>query len=78
MSKKSVVFLTALGVAAAAAGAYVVRRQVAADMADAIGGPTAPVNQWTTDDADALDERLAEASNEELSDAADDQPAAAR
>ena len=77
MSKKSVVFLTALGVAAAAAGAYVVRRQVA-DMADAIGGPTAPVNQWTTDDADALDERLAEASNEELSDAADDQPAAAR
>lgn len=78
MSKKSVVFLTALGIAAAAAGAYVVRRQVAADMTDGIDSTATPVNQWTTDDADALDDRLAEASNEELGVAADDQPAAAR
>ncbi len=60
MSKKSVVLLTMLGAAAAAAGAFAVRRY----NADATTTPSgidavAPVAQRNTDDAEALDAKLA-------------------
>jgi len=71
MSKKSVVLLVGLGLAATAAGAWVVRMRSIETYAietDAVPSPrvdTPLAPEWTGDDADALAGGLAAAADDE-------------
>jgi hypothetical protein len=71
MSKKSLVLLAGLGLAATAAGAWVVRhRSIGADVIEPIAAPAPGVDApdattWTGDDEDALAGELAAATDDE-------------